>query len=585
MWVDPGATFREVSPVPATAVLLLSCAPTPQEHSPVELLSPVEQGIRTSIALRGVRPSPAEIEQLIDDPASLHVLREAWLHEPSFGAIVRDLHEEILLLRGDVAQPPPAMGPLEDRSLEEVHRATSEAPLRLIEDIVVHDRPYTEILTTDQVMTDAITSIAWGLPHDPGGPEWQRTTWPDGRPAAGVLASTQLYYRWPSAGDNFHRGRAAVVRAAFLCDELAAADVPTPEGGLSEADPLLDPACQACHRALDPMSSAFWGFKEYLPPGAMRVMLLSDCDPDAVNPDAFGNDPRGEYALTDLCYPLVPYAAANEALWDQVDQPPPALDGHPVADLAELGQQIVDDPRFARCTARRFASFLLQAPPGALPDAFVEELAGTFIDTGASARELIRSVVQSDAFLARSGGRWPELAGAQILRPEAIARQIEALTGFRWTARTDPPGCGRECWGVIDLLRSDAAGFHTLLGGFDGVQLAHPARTALPGQQLVLARLAAEAAAHVVASDLAEADPDQRRLLTAIADPTTSDPALLREQLAALHLRILALPPQPAEIDALVALHADARARHGDAAGGWRVVIAALLMDPSWVVF
>ncbi|HHO50240.1 MAG TPA: DUF1585 domain-containing protein [Deltaproteobacteria bacterium] len=574
-------------PTPSTVLLsalLGACAPGIERDS-IELLSPVEQGIRTSIALRGVRPTPGEIQRILDEPAALPVLIDAWLDEPVFGEIVRDMHDEILLLRGDIATPPPAMGPLEGLTLEDVHRATSEAPLRLVEDIVVHDRPYTEILTTDQVMTDAITSIAWGLAHDPEGPQWQRTTWTDGRPAAGLLSSTQLYYRWPSAGDNLHRGRAAMIRSTFLCDDLSARDVPPPTGGLDASAPMSEPACLACHYDLEPMAAALWGFKEYLPPRAMRLMMLAQCDPDAIDPDTFGSEPRGEYALEDLCYPLVAYVPANETLWAEVDQPPPALDGQPVEDLAALGQRIVDDPRFARCTARRFAGFLLQQPPEHLPDDLVEELAASFVETGASAKELVRRIVLSDAFLARSGGRWPELAGPRILRPEAVARQLEALTGFRWLARTDPPRCGLECWGEIDLLRSDASGFHTLLGGFDGVQLPHPARTPLPSQQLALARLAAEAAAHGVEADLAEADRGARRLLTELPDPLDADPEAVRAQLTALYLRILALPPSTQEIDALHTLYDDALTRHPDRAGAWRVVIAALLMDPSWMVF
>ena len=103
---------------------------------------------------------------------------------------------------------------------------------------------------------------------------------------------------------------------------------------------------------------------------------------------------------------------------------------------------------------------------------------------------------------------------------------------------------------------------------------------------MALQQLAQEAAGHVVDADFATASPASRRLLREVA-PDTRDEAAIRSQLVALHRRVLteALDADSPAIDASFALWADAEARSSDPTHAWKVVVAALLQDPRWVLY
>ena len=91
----------------------------------------------------------------------------------------------------------------------------SEAPLKLIEDIVLRDAPYTEIVTAQSTLTNEVGAIIFGQDWDPSGEEWQVTTWGDARPVAGILSESALWLRHISDGSNYHRGRASDSRKHY----------------------------------------------------------------------------------------------------------------------------------------------------------------------------------------------------------------------------------------------------------------------------------------------------------------------------------------------------------------------------------
>jgi hypothetical protein len=87
--------------------------------------------------------------------------------------MIRDLWHEVLLLRVDAGRfVLPAVGPLADRGTEaEYLREVSEEPLRLIEYVVMNDRPFGEIVTADYAIASPLAIDVWGatpLPADPG---------------------------------------------------------------------------------------------------------------------------------------------------------------------------------------------------------------------------------------------------------------------------------------------------------------------------------------------------------------------------------------------------------------------------------
>src|SRR5512147_1785845 len=82
-------------------VVLAACtadAPPPPPAG-VTLLSPTEHLTRAALALRGVRPSLAELRAVAEDPAALSAIVDRYLETPELGATIRDLHNEVWLLR------------------------------------------------------------------------------------------------------------------------------------------------------------------------------------------------------------------------------------------------------------------------------------------------------------------------------------------------------------------------------------------------------------------------------------------------------------------------------------------------------
>jgi hypothetical protein len=575
-------------------LLVLGCAPdrggeprreadsAPPTVEVVPLDGPA-QLTRISLAIRGVRPTPSELRAVVQDPSVRDRLLDDWLRGNAFGATVRDLHAEDLRVRADTGDLLPAVAELEGVDQHAIYAAMSEAPLVLVEQLVHDDRPYTEVVTADHVWADEVFATIWGLPYDTDGPDWQRTQWTDGRAHAGLLSHSSLWLRHVSNGGNFHRGRANVVARTFLCadfddrDVLAstAVDVSDPEEVASAT--RNDPACVSCHQSLDPLAGFFWGYKGDI----LRSSVLR----------AYDFDCREEYrdlaTGRDYCYPLRLFNPEFEHDWEQHGLRPPGFYGQPGQGMAELGAMIAEDPRFSACSVRRFAGYLTQTPADEVPDAEVARLQDRFVDSGFSARALVRDIVTSQRFLASHdpGGSSDAVVGAQILRPEQLARSLEALTGFAWRAAPDGADCGDTptgCWGEDDLLASDNHGFRSMFGGTDGVRTVRPTHTPTPTRLLVLEAVAGEAAAFVVDHDL-ERPVSQRRLLTHVTSDTT-DEGLVRAQLvelqAALHGRLST--PDAAEIDALWELWS---ALPGEPARRWSLTLSAMLRDPAMVLY
>ncbi|HHO53405.1 MAG TPA: DUF1592 domain-containing protein [Deltaproteobacteria bacterium] len=594
LWISTSGSAPEGIAALALAVLLSGCAgPSPEPGPVIEPLTPLEHLSRASLAVRGIRPSLDEIETIFVDPGALPRLVDTWLEGPEFGDTVEDLHAELFLLRADTNHQLPVKGILQERGYDQadVHFSTVEAPLRFVREVILEDRPYTEILTADYTVANEVVAAIYGLPFDPRGPEWQHTEWVDGRPQSGLLSDSEMWRRHVSNAANFHRGRANFVSQAFLCEDIGARDVFV-AGGVDIADELAvaeavstQEGCVACHNALDPLAAFFWGYKEQLQRGAVLEAYELGCEWRWDN----GPPPRGSYRVEHWCYPLKFYDVSEEGLWEDWHLRPPGYFGQPASDMRELGALIASDARFAECTVRNFAGYLTQTERSTLPREWIDPLTRRFVSTSFDARELVRDIVLSSEFsTARITGGDAFAPGLQTLRPEQLARTLWDLTGFRWMADQDPAGCAQgtnTCWGAVDLLGTDLYGVRSMMGGIDGYTVTHPTHTPTPTQQLALQIVAQEAAGFVVGSDL-QLPREQRRLLDQI-EAGEAEEGRVRLQLARLHLRILgehvaAWGPQ---VDLTYGLWAGAFAHSGDPAEGWRVAIAALLQDPHMVLY
>jgi hypothetical protein len=511
------------------------------------LLAPADRLLRISMALRGLRPSEADLAAVEADPAALPGLVDAYLDSPEFGAIVRDLHNDALLVITDFGIPPAgflAKDTLAGMDIYAINRAIMEAPLRLIEHVVAEDRPYSEIVTADYTLADAAVAGAWG--HAYTGEGWQVIDPPSDLRRAGILADAWLFTRHGSTVSNAGRGRANAISRALLCQDFLDRDIDI-DTSVNLADPNAvaeavqdNPSCVACHQLLDPLATFFEGYKlDFVP-------LLVD-------------------------YPQDRYAKGFFTGILQVDMRAPHYFGTPGESLADLGALIARDPRFTLCAARRAYAYFHQVGLAEVPFDRAAELQAALIDGDLDYKAMVRALVLADDFHVAVG----EL-GRKRARPVQLASAVAGLTGFRW--RTDLTAYGA---GVIDLMDDTMLGYHVLAGGIDGIFVQAPSYTYNATTSLTLRALARQAASAVVDADFAEPDAGKRRLLTLVSE-ADSGSAKLRPQLVALHRRLFGvqLAEDDPEIDETLALFKAALdAKPGDVKRAWKTTLIALLQD------
>jgi hypothetical protein len=527
----------------------------PTDGPSVVRLAPVEQLVRVSMALRGVRPSLDDLDAVRASPDALPGLVDAYLETPEFGATMRDLHNEALLTRNLSL---PATGALAGTPMRRLQDSIGEEPLRLVEHVIMEDRPYTEIVTGAYTMADPVVARAYGLPYDPAGPAWQETHYGDGRPEAGILSSTTYFLRHISAGANWNRGRANAVANALLCYDFLDRDV-TIDTSINLADPevvrdavVANAACASCHQTLDPLASFFWGFK--------GNQVINNID----------------------AYPYTNFDPANTGRWRQTSKRDPAFFGSAGDGLDQLGQRIAEDPRFSMCAARRFYAFMAQTELDAVPLALASRLQEQFIASGYSGKALARAVVLSDEFLASHATDAADaegLIGLKTTRPEQLARLYLDLTGFRWETDSTVNLRGSPL-GRVDLTADSLIGFTVLAGGIDSDFVITPSHTPNATSSLFLRSFAAGAAGYVVTTDFAQADHAKRHLLDRV-DAGDRGEAAVRKQLVRLFARLYGqeLAEDDAELDATWTLFADTLARTDDVRHAWKTTLTAMLQD------
>ena len=500
-------------------------------------LTAPEHLIRAAMALRGMRPSPEELTAVTEDPTALEGIIDDYLETPEFGATMRELHNEAFFTR-DFALP--AVSGLSSYSSGRVMRSIGDEPLRLVEHVVMEDRPYTEIVTADYTVADDVVAAAFGLAYDATGPAWQETHYVDGRPHAGVLTSSTMFLRHISAGQNWQRGRANMVSRSLLCDDFLERDIIV-DTSIDLSDPAVvrdavvaNPACAGCHQTLDPLASYFW-------PMDANVNI-------------------GRIAS----YPLDMYDDAKVGRWRGTSGRPPSFYGQAGSTLTDLGGLIAEDPRFSLCASRRFFSYFSEMPLADVPLDVVARFQTVLEESGMSAKELAKAIVLSDEFriaYAPDDGGANELIGYKKARPEQLGRLIEDLTGFRWLIDSTVAVRGAPL-GRVDLLENDVVGYRVLSGGIDSELVLTPSHTTNATSSLVLRGIAAEAAGFTVVSDFAKADPTQRKLLT-LVEATDRGEAKIRTQLVALHARLYGttITSDDPEIDETYAMFADTLTR------------------------
>jgi hypothetical protein len=354
------------------------------------------------------------------------------------------------------------------------------------------------------------------------------------------------------------------------------------------------PECVACHQALDPLAGYLWGFKPILRQNQVGHAYTNQCDDDFH--DLTLPDKGPDFRTSHYCYPLTLYSAGTTDDWDHWGLRAPGYFGKPAEDLADVGRLMADDPRFSRCAVKNFAAYLHQVDREEVPEDLVTEWQAGFEEASFNVRSLVKAIVLSEGFrtVGHVGDGERPLDRMLVLRPEALAQSIEHLTGFRWVAVGDPANCatlddrgqfGSQCWGPVDLGRTDRFGYHAMGGGTDSFWVPDPTHSPTPLKLLAMERFAWNAAGYVVDHDLS-APVGQRRLLVEV-EPDTTDEAAVRSQLARLHYQVLSEPVATDDplIDEAYALFADAHAATSSTADAWKLVVAATLLDPRMMFY
>ena len=538
-------------------VLAVGCAPEPAGPAPgagmgpeaIPALAPTQALTRISLDLRGIRPRPSELAALEADPAALPAVVDTLLEDPLFEARMVDFWHEVYLTRADRFTLSAADFGLEGEAA--FARDVGEEPLRLVARVAATDRPWTDIVTADWTMATPLLADAWPLQHDAEG--WAEARYTDGRPAAGVLATNGLWWRYRSTDSNANRKRANQISRMLLCNDYLVRPISFDrEVDLLDTEAVNDaiqtnPACVNCHVSLDPIASALFGFWSF-------------------------NEASWLDAST--------YHPAREQLWRDTTQVAPAWYGQPVASLEQMAHAIAGDPRFPQCAVQQVYSALLQRDLGLDDEAALVAHREAFVAGGLRLKALLRAVVLDPAYLAADAASVDGTRGAPVrmLTPDQLGASVEDITGFRWSSSD------------YAMLQNDLVGVRTLAGGADGATVVRTARSPSATLLLVQERLAEAAATHVATAEAALA-PAERRIFTEVDGAESPEDAAGRARMAAqvqsLHRRLFGstVAADGPEVAAALDLWAAVYAVEASPLAAWAAVLTALLRDPDFLFY
>ncbi len=513
---------------------LASCVPATDDTNAPPLdssLSARQVLRRASLDVRGRMPSADELAAIDAAPEALDSIMSSYVDDAAFGTSVKDLFARAFRTRFEEYFNPDEGEYGEDMTWQ---LSLAEEPLMLLESIATEDRPFTDLLTADETYVNETLWFQFpvdGYDEDQGG--WQRVHYSDGRPLAGVLSMTSMYFRYSTCGQNYNRGRANAFSRILLCDNYLKRPVDFPRDiDLTDEDGIktairTNVACTSCHASLDPLAAFMFGF---------------------ANDE--GDDPR------------TVWDAEKAGDWVKATGAHPAYHGQPGNDFTDLGRLIAEDPRFVRCAATRVAEGLIGRPMTTADFDAVSGHVDEFLAGGMTLRALYRSVLRDRVYLGATDGTREE-APAKLLTPEVIEGVIADLTGYHAT------------YDGVDLMRSDVEGLHVLGGGLDARSGDHPAVSPSTSRVLVQERIAEAAASFVVENggpligDVdTEARPDEDELAVIVARATALDDE-------AAH----ALSSE------LVVLWDDITSDGVSANEAWVAIVSALLRDPSFVLY
>lgn len=500
--------------------------------------------IRASLDLRGVRPSPEDLARIEADDTLYAEMVDDYLVDERFGPRLRDIYAEVFLTRSETWNVGPEAYGLSDYATWEA--ALGEETLMILSTVAEEDLPWTTIVTADWTVANEVLAAAWPLDYPAGESGWHKAEYTDGRPHSGVLTTNSMWWRYTSTPSNANRKRANHISRIFLCNDYLVRPIDFDRNinlldDEAVADALRnDPACVNCHQSLDPLAAYLFGFFHYNDENALEI---------------------------------TEYHPERELLYEDYVGVTPAYYGSPGYTLDDLGHSIAGDNRFVECTVETIYEGLLRRDVTLEDSDALTAHREAFLDGELRIRELMRSVVLDERYLAGvtdTEGYVPK----KMATPDLMASQIEGLTGFRWT------------YGGFDMMTTDRYGFRTLAGGADGTSVTSTSTSPNTTLVLVQERLSQAGAWHVTQSDLVAEEP---RLFTEIDFTETPDERreAMAAQVQALHWAIYGkrVDADGAEVDANLGLWEELHAVDDDPIAAWAGLLSVLLRDPDLLFY
>jgi hypothetical protein len=500
---------------------------------------------RISLDLRGVRPDASDLMAIREDSSLIDAFVQTYLDDPLFEQRVVDLYASIYLTRQDTFSVAPSdYYNLSNESAPDFAKAVGEEPLRILAHIASNDLPYTELLTGDWTMATPQLAEAWGLERESDEAGWARAYYTDSRPAAGVLATNGMWWRYGSNTANANRGRANAVSRIFTCNDYLKKSIAferdinlLDEGAVNDAL-KTNPGCVACHISLDPIASYFWGYLYFDTSSALEVSS---------------------------------YHPERELLWETYTQVEPGWFGTRGSNLTDLGQQITSDNAFVECAVEQATSLLLQREPDLYETDDFNTHRAAFIESGLLLKELLRSIVNSDVYRAAPVEGDVLNVGWKFVSLEQYAQSITALTGFHFS------------YEGYDMMSTDTYGLRTIAGGIDGLYVSKQAREPTSTSLLVFERFTQAAASYLVEQEFLMAE-ESRHVFTEIRLTETfeNDPDAMVAQVQRLHLLLFGtdVAKDGPEVVANRDLWEQLYLAEGTTQAAWADLTSVLMRDP-----
>lgn len=450
-----------------------------------------------------------------------------------------------------------------------VRRDLAEEPLEIIANVIMNDRPYSEILTANYTMVSQYTDESYntGLNLAPG--EWRQAqnngqdaktsgtfysnatgaTRITSFPHAGVLSTWAYLSKYPTTATNRNRARSRWTMQHFLgfnieksaTRAISIADVS------DEVNPTMNnPACSVCHQTLDPIAGAFKFFHE-------RVGYK------ASGTDSLDRRYRSRNPGVDWYQDMLPAGYGSNQVVAGADP------------LQWLAQRIVADNRFATGAVKFwwFAVFgedvLDDSAPRAQFDAqtaLINTLANKFRQN-LNLKELLADMMMTNTF--RANKKVDGTLADNLLSIHMGARRL--LTGYELKQKTQ--SLTGLVWGGT---RPNLEGNYKLLyGGADDINIERRATDMSSIMYRVAERHAYNLGCAAVLLDFSVAQ-NQRRLFTEVENNTLNETAI-RNQIVVLFERMLnrVVSTTSTEVGQAYQLFLDLRQARIDLGGSTRI--------------